>query len=254
MVTCSMLEQIITHEKPELIGWKPTFHPTGRAIELLANKTPDDDGRMLDAVILIGGVPYPALEEFGLKETRKSVKDGIFIKREKIEVSLQPRLALLPFGKASDILNGESTNSHYIETTIEKGAYDFLTGSGDEEIVTRGVTACLVTHKEFRHDSDVKDAVHKIQWVRHIVFRILSKLDPNHGLARDFGLSRAGEDKWKELASMLQRIHTGQLNWTDFGWQRHEDTVVKSLVDLWETGYRPTMPIIDPDDAYDPYP
>ena len=104
--------------------------------------------------------------------------------------------------------------------------------NNSEIIETLGVYSCLVTHSSY--GKSTKD--HKIERVRHILFRILTKLDQTNdtGLPRDFGSPRVGT-KWKEVLPVVGL--SGETDWEDlYGWPRHEDELIRKMVDVWAKG------------------
>ncbi len=244
MITCTLLEQIITSELQrtdrESPRWIKRYLPASVALDrLVAKDVPPDD--RIDAVILVGGVPYPALEKFGLRQAKEK---GLFRQRTNQVVEL----ALLPIGDEVDEMLDRHPEFEYVETSFKGGDYEFLTGDGTE-IPTRGVTACLVTHKDYLPTASA-DSRHKIQWVRHVLFRVLSRLDQGSttGLVEDFGPPNA-EGRWKEVWENLERMKQAKLDWSSYGWERHDDQVLRQLLDTWSDGYQqlPAVEIIDPD-------
>jgi TRAP-type uncharacterized transport system substrate-binding protein len=242
MITCTLLEEMLLRElrakgAPET-RWKPQFLPADVALETLAKGQGE-----LDAVILVGGVPFPALEKFAMDQ----VKQGLFNRTTSVA-----QLALLPFGPEADAaVDRDPDFRGYVKTTIQSGDYEFLTAEKGA-IATRGVTACLVTHRSYSADAKATEASrHRLLWVRHTLYRLLSNLDESSesGLIREFGMPQAG-DKWKDVSDSLRRIERGDLTWASFGWQRHEDPVLTKMVDLW-SGSTMTRPVgsflIDPD-------
>lgn len=242
MITCSLLEEMILRhlrakgEPPTC--WRPQYLSPDAALEELVKEESE-----LDAVILVGAVPFPALDKFGMQEVKKS--GGIFSK----SVRVAP-LALLPIGAEADALFDQNPEFRgYIKTSIRADEYEFLTGEKGE-IPTRGVTACLVTHKSYASDASAEELRKRLFWVRHILFRLLTSLDQgsDHGLNREFGVPEAG-DKWKEVWEHLSRMEGGELSWDSYGWKRHDDLVLRRMVDAWAGSYesRPATRIIDPD-------
>lgn len=241
MITCLMLEEIIKNSREWKSGgnrtWKPRYHPEDAALDMLAGTNPRD---RVDAVILVGGVPYPALKNYGVNW---AVKKGLF----KAGVESQPELALLPVGaEAQDILaNSEFGGYHKDQINVQD--YEFM-GQSAEVVDTVGVYSCLVTHSSYTPKSSEP---HKIEWVRHILFRILTKLDPtsDYGLPHDFGVPRAG-DKWKEvqpIAGLGSEAKYEEL----YGWPRHDDPILREMLDLWSQGSNsagggPSTSVVDP--------
>lgn len=241
MITCSLIEELVLRymrAKGEAASsWSPEFLSTDVALDRLVKEESD-----LDAVILVGGVPYPALDKFGIKEVKKS--GGLFVKTVKVAP-----LALLPIGDEADAIFDQNPQfKGYIKTTIKADEYEFLTGE-KKEIATRGVTACLVTHKSYTGEGS-DEARRRLLWVRHVLFRLLTNLDQgaDSGLNRDFGEPEAG-DKWREVWEHLSRMSAGELTWNSYGWKRHDDAVLQRMVDAWTSSYesRPVTRIIDPD-------
>jgi TRAP-type uncharacterized transport system substrate-binding protein len=242
MITCSILEEMMLRQQrakkqPES-RWKAHYMPADVALESLVKGQGE-----LDAVILVGGVPFPALEKFAMDQ----VKQGLFNRTTNVA-----QLSLLPFGPDADAAVDSDENFHgYVKTSIKSDDYEFLTGEKGE-IATRGVTACLVTHRSYAADAKASEASRqRLLWVRHILYRMLSNLDESSdsGLSRDFGTPQAG-DKWREVSETLRRIKKGELTWASFGWTRHDDPTLTKMVDLWSTSAqaRPTTDfLIDPD-------
>ncbi|MDF1752159.1 MAG: TAXI family TRAP transporter solute-binding subunit [Verrucomicrobiales bacterium] len=240
MITCLTMEDTITKSRAwQQNGnrtWKRRYHPTDAALDMLTGNNRTDK---IDAVILVGGIPYPALKNYGMNW---AVTKGLFKKG----LESKPQLALLPVGDearellcAHDHENGRhSRHLHnyvgcYLPDEINIQDYKFL-GDGNEKVDTIGVYSCLVTHSSYTDSS--KDS-HKIKWVRHILFRILTKLDPNtdYGLPTDFGVPRAG-DKWKEVKP-FPAMSSSEANWEDiYGWPRHDDKILRQMVDIWAEG------------------
>ncbi|MEO0447009.1 MAG: hypothetical protein AAF191_13130 [Verrucomicrobiota bacterium] len=252
MITCTLIEEMILEEMRRQgkrdMRWKPSFDSAGIALGRLVDKNVDPDLK-LDAVIFVGGVPYPALDKFSLTQVKEKAKRSIFSLGNLGGGGGAPDnsisdLALLPFGEEADRIVDRNPRFRYVKTAFSQDDYPFLAKS-NERVWTRGVTACLVTHRDYTTQS--KDS-HKILWVRHILYRILTKLDPGSkfGLADDFGEPQAG-DKW--LALFENRDQTGKMDWDSFGWKRHDDPVLQSMLNIWSTGSRPVTPgrIIDPD-------
>lgn len=235
MITATMLDESITTNWKQDWGpkrrWVPVQMGADAALAALIN---GGNNPQLDAVLLVGGVPYPSLEKYGLEKLRK----GLFGAQNK------PDLTLIPFGRADEVFDNMDEFKGYLPTEINANDYKFL-GESFPTVKTRGVTACLVTHKVYTTDS--KES-HKILWVRHVIYRLLSKLDPTTetGLPTDFGPPRAG-DMWKNVKPVQ--------NWDAYGWKRHEDPWLTKMVDAWAKDYgSPTSPvrIIDPlDDLID---
>ncbi len=228
MITCHMIQEIVAKSRAwKEAGnrtWQPTYHATSTALDMLVGKNATD---RVDAVILVGGVPYPALEQYGLDW---AIKKGLF----KAGVTEEPQLALLPVGpEVMDILS-QSEFGGYHPTTIDvTSGYKFL-GQNAQSVETVGVYACLVTHAAYKDDA--KRDGHKIDWVRHILFRVLTKLDPysDYGLPHDFGVPKAG-DKWKEVRAVDGL--TTEAKWEElYGWPRHDDEILRQMVDLWAKG------------------
>jgi len=92
MITSFLLEEIIRKarewQQAGYRSWRPRFDPTGAALEMLVDNNPQDT---VDAVILVGSVPYPALENYGINY---AVVKGLF----NAGVEPKPELALLPLG------------------------------------------------------------------------------------------------------------------------------------------------------------
>jgi len=242
MITCSLIEEMILREQrakgePES-RWKAHYMSADVALETLDKKQGE-----LDAVILVGGVPFPALEKFAMSQ----VKQGIFNRTTQVAP-----FSLLPFGpEAEAAVDRDPDFRGYVKTTIRSDDYEFLTGEKGE-IPTRGVTACLVTHRSYSSDAKASEAARlRLLWVRHVVYRMLSNLDESsdYGLIREFGMPQAGA-QWKEVSATLRRLDRGELNWASFGWSRHEDPTITKMIDLWSISpqSRPTGDfLIDPD-------
>jgi TRAP-type uncharacterized transport system substrate-binding protein len=240
MITCLMLEDTITRSRnwrqDGNLTWKRRYHPTDAALDMLVGNNTSD---RVDAVILVGGVPYPALKNFGMDW---AVTKGLF----KTGLAEKPQIALLPVGaEAKELLcpHDHESGRHighvhnyigcYVPDTINTQDYKFL-GEGGGQIETVGVYSCLVTHSSY--GASTRDT-HKIEWVRHVLFRILTKLDPNsdYGLPHDFGVPRAGE-KWKEVRP-FPGMSSSETNWEDiYGWARHDDKILRQMVDMWAAG------------------
>ena len=224
-------------EGEQTSSWRPQFIAADAALDELVKEDSD-----LDAVILVGAVPYPALDKFGMKEIKKS--GGLFTRTVKVAP-----LALLPIGEEADAIFDQNPDfKGYIKTSIKAEEYEFLTGEKGE-IPTRGVTACLVTHKAYGSESS-EEARKRLLWVRHVLFRLLTNLDQGSesGLNRDVGPPEAG-DKWQEIWEHLGRMGSGDLSWNSYGWQRHDDPILRKMVDAWSGSYdkRPVSKVIDPD-------
>lgn len=241
MITCLMIEEIVKSSREWQNNgnrtWKPRYHPESAALDMLVGNNPRD---RVDAVILVGGVPYPALKNFGIDY---AVKKGLF----RAGVEPKPELAMLPVGaEVQDILaNSEFGGYHADEINVQD--YEFM-GQSSEKIDTVGVYSCLVTHSSYTPDS--KTQSHKIEWVRHILFRILTKLEhhSDYGLPHDFGVPRAGE-KWKEVQPVAGL--GSETKYEDlYGWPRHADPILREMVDLWSQGggggNTPPTSVVDP--------
>lgn len=229
MITCTMIEEIITGSrswKTNGFGtWRRTYYPQDAALDMLLGKNPRGDS--VDAVILVGGVPYPALKNYGLNW---AVTKGLF----KSGVKSTPELALLPVGDEAQDLLGQSDFGGYHPTEIMMQDYEFMGDESAEMINTVGVYSCLVTHRAYTDESKQS---HKINWVRHILFRILTKLDPQgeFGLPHDFGPPKAG-NKWKEVGTPVAGLTT-ETKWEElYGWPRHEDPILRKMIDVWAKG------------------
>jgi len=254
-ITCTLLEEILLHHSAKEVTWNKRNFRTEYALELLSRpKSKNEGDDKLDAVILVGGVPFPPLEKFGLRRIKEEVtKDRLFGLTESTEVVEKEvgELRMVPFGEeATRIIRGNAENfGGYFPTEIEPNSYSFLTKNA-EPIQTLGITACLVTHSDYNEDAGEES--HKINWVRHIVKRMLMTLstDPNseYGLDPNFGVPRAGK-MWKEVSENLSVIHPDhdvwvnnpgeqpQVHWNDFGWQRHPDNKLITMVDIWMERY-----------------
>lgn len=241
MITCSLIEEMLLRQMrskgEQTSSWRPQFIAADAALDELVKEDSD-----LDAVILVGAVPYPALDKFGMKEIKKS--GGLFTRTVKVAP-----LALLPIGEEADAIFDQNPDfKGYIKTSIKADEYEFLTGEKGE-IPTRGVTACLVTHKAYGSESS-EEARKRLLWVRHVLFRLLTNLDQGSesGLNRDVGPPEAG-DKWQEIWEHLGRMGSGDLSWNSYGWQRHDDPILRKMVDAWSGSYdkRPVSKVIDPD-------
>ena len=232
-ITAGLLRRIISASVETSSG------PTATVEWNVSNKSDDDALRSLwvkddsnkkpelDAVLLVGATTNPALDRLFLEWSKsKTEKD-----------SQKLPLSLLPFGRADSILD-RFQGFHYPKTTISANEYPYLENEGD--VSTRGVTACLVS---FDSPSVTADDRQAMLWIRHIVKRILSKHDPSSktGLVRDFGSPQAGR-LWKQLRPPE--------DWSVFGWERHEDLIIRELIELWEAQNDP-MPLsrilLDPD-------
>jgi len=241
MITCSLIEDmILRHMKAKgepQVSWKPHYLPAEPALAKLVSGEEE-----LDAVILVGGVPYPALEKFAMNHVNAGFLKG--------NVSV-PQLTLLPFGKEADAaVESDPGFKGYVPTVIGANEYPFLAGE-DKEIATRGVTACLVTHKAYTADGKTVEGRQKLLWVRHVVLRMLSNLDQSSesGLTRQFGTPQGGT-QWKEVWGNLLNLETAAISWESYGWKRHDDPVLRQMVDTWAKRYetRPAASrVIDPD-------
>ncbi|MDF1811294.1 MAG: TAXI family TRAP transporter solute-binding subunit [Verrucomicrobiales bacterium] len=240
MITCMMLEDTMTRSRAWRTGnnrmWRKRYHPTDAALDMLVGNNKTDK---IDAVILVGGIPYPALKSFGMDW---AVKKGLF----KAGLEAKPQIALLPVGaEAKDLLcahdhDGGAGRRHshdfigcYLPDQINVSDYEFL-GDSKEVVETVGVYSCLVTHASYGKSTREP---HKIDWVRHILYRILTKLDPysDYGLPTDFGVPRAGT-KWKEVQA-VPNLGNSEAAWEDiYGWARHDDTMLRKMVDAWAAG------------------
>jgi TRAP-type uncharacterized transport system substrate-binding protein len=249
-VTCTLLEQILTQAPGGTGGkrWKPSYDGTEAALSRLVNK--EDDS--LDAVILVGGVPFPALEKFGVDHLKRTPTRNLF-KDLTSEPKIAPQMALLPFGETADqLMDGNLDFKGYLPAKIEVSNYTFLQ-TESAPVKTRSIMACLVTHAKY-NDAAGKEA-HKIQWVRHILYRVLNKMRPNSesGLVDDFGVPHAG-DKWKETARNLQRVNQkiDGMTWDSFGWKLHDDRVLREMLSTWGEGLPggSAPSLIDPDNPF----
>jgi len=249
-VTCTLLEQIITQAPGGTGGkrWKPSYDSTEAALSRLVDKEEDT----IDAVILVGGVPFPALEKFGVDYMKRTPTKNLF-RDLTSEPKIAPQMALLPFGETADQLMDSNLDFRgYLPSKIEVSNYSFLQ-TETAPVKTRSIMACLVTHAKY-NDTAGKEA-HKIQWVRHILYRVLSKMRPSseNGLTDDFGSPQAG-DKWKETARNLQRVNQkiDGMSWDSFGWRIHDDRVLQEMLRTWGEGLpggsSPTL--IDPDNPF----
>lgn len=246
MITCMMIEDTIINsrswrQKYGNRSWRPAYESTEAALDMLVRPGRDP----MDAVILVGGTPFPALRNFGMNwAIEKKLFSGADAKKT-------PQLALLPVGPearellcpedhAGGIQNFNQYNdasvSCYVPDEIPGNEYKFM---GDVKnppnIDTVGVYACLVTHSAYGKSTG-RDA-HKIDWVRHILYRILTKLDQysEYGLPHDFGIPRAGK-KWKEVKA-FPGMSSSEKNWEKiYGWPRHEDPIVRAMMDAWARG------------------
>jgi len=265
-VTCTLLEEIIA--RPGQKRWKPSFDDTETALRKLVgkDKTGKDlpGGPSLDAVILVGGVPFPPLVDFGVEHVKEKARNNLVRDLFSAE-QVVPQMALLEFGAEADALVEASEFEGYLPTEIDSEDYSFLQ---KEKVKTRAITACLVTHAKY-NDGAGKEA-HKIGWVRHILYHILYNLNPNTdtGLVDSYGQPLAGT-KWLETARMLRRIYMtpaeqeaelksgewtgGVVTWKSFGWELHGDVKKDGLQDIlngWgkQAPVAPSRkPIIDPD-------
>jgi len=115
----------------------------------------------LDAVILVGGVPYPALDKFGMEQIKQGT--GLFSKTSNVA-----QLSLLPVGEeANAAIDHNPDFQGYFKTTI-KADESRVPHRREGEIETRGVTACLVTHSSYSVDAKTEDNRKKLLWVRHV--------------------------------------------------------------------------------------
>lgn len=248
-VTCTLLEEMMAGASGVTGGkrWKPSYFDTDTALRKLTAK----EGDTLDAVIIVGGVPFPALDRFTL-ETVKEKKMKNLVRDLFVGDQVVPQLALLPFGsKADEVMNRSTEFKGYLPSKIETSEYPFLEKES-APISTRSIMAVLVTHAKYNPTAG-KEA-HKIAWVRHILYRTLSKLRPNttYGLVDDYGVPLAG-DKWKDAAANLQRINRRELTWEgSFGWPLHSDPLIQEMLQSWGTGLAGGSPtnVIDPDSQF----
>lgn len=257
-ITTTLIEQMLIADPSVEVNWIKRHYHTDHALDLLAqdrkNQPNNDD--QLDAVVFVGGVPYPPLQQFGLKRIKETVTKkrlfGLAETQEVVEKEVS-ELVLLPLGDEMDrvILQNSENFGGYFHTEIQPGTYSFIT-KNSEPVDTRGVTACLVTHAAY--DEQAGEESHKINWVRHIVKRMLLSLssDPNsrYGVNSHMGVPHA-KGMWKDVADNLSRIHEdhtglitwetrqerGQIHWNDFGWTRHPDAKLTEMVDLWIEHY-----------------
>lgn len=242
MLTCFMIEEIVKNSRnwPSGASWKPRFHSQGAALDLLLEKNPREP---IEAVVLVGGVPYPALKNYGINY---AVKKGLF----KAGVEPKPELALLSVGEEIQEILATSPFRGYHRDMISIGEYEFM-GDSNSSVDTVGVYSCLVTHDSYTSDS--KTQKHKIEWVRHILFRILTKLDPNteYGLPHDFGVPRVG-NKWRDVQPVPELANGKESSFEElYGWPRHTDPILRSMVDLWSQGggrggRGPSTNVVDP--------
>ncbi len=249
-VTCTLLEQILTQGPGGTGGktWKPAYESTDVALARLVNK----EESTLDAVILVGGVPFPALEKFHVDHMKRTPTRNLF-RDLTSEPKFTPQMALLPFGSAADkVIDANTEFRGYLPATIEASNYSFLEPESTP-VKTRSIMACLVTHAKY-NDTAGKEA-HKIQWVRHILYRVLSKMRPGSetGLVEDFGTPHAG-DKWQETARNLQKVNqkVDGLTWESFGWKLHDDRVLQEMLRTWGEGLPggASPNLIDPDNPF----
>jgi TRAP-type uncharacterized transport system substrate-binding protein len=244
MITCLMIEELVRNSREwknnSNRSWKPTFHPEDAALDLLTGANVRTGG--VDAVILVGGVPYPTLKNYGINT---AVKKGLF---KNTQVS-EPELALLPVGQEIQDILANADFKGYHKDQITVGEYEFMNAQSNEVVDTVGVYACLVSHNSYTDKSAQK---HKIVWVRHVLFRILTKLEPgsDYGLPSDFGIPKAG-DKWREVQPVAGLTSEAQYE-QYYGWPRHEDKLVRDMVDLWSKGQAtgvgggPSTSVVDP--------
>lgn len=249
MVTCTLLEEMMSRGVTGGKKWKPSYFDTDTALRRLTDKKEST----LDAVIIVGGVPFPALDRFTV-ETIKEKKMKNLVRDLFVGDQVVAQLALLPFGsKADDLMDKSSDFKGYLPTEIQTDDYPFL----DKEsapIKTRAIMACLVTHA--RYNPSAGKESHKILWVRHILYRVLSKLRANseYGLVEDYGVPLAG-NKWLDAATNLQNLNQGNngLSWQgSFGFPLHDDPLVQEMLRSWGQGLAggSTKTVIDPDSPF----
>lgn len=252
LVTCTLLEEMMTRSQGGTGGkkWKASYEDTDTALRRLTGK----QGEALDAVIIVGGVPFPALDRFSVNYI-KEAKMRNLVRDLFSGDQIVPHLALLPFGaKADEIIDRSTEFKGYLPTEILVQDYPFLS-TETAPIKTRAIMACLVTHAKYNPAAG-KEA-HKIAWVRHILYRVLSKMRTNskYGLVEDYGVPLAG-DKWMEAALHLQAINQGTngLSWQgSFGWPLHDDAILQEMLRSWGQGLAggsSTTNLIDPDSPF----
>jgi len=101
--------------------WHEEYEDSGTALERLI-----DPSSGLDAVILIGGVPFPALEKFSVevikKKTKSSLVTDLFTGNQ-----IVPQLALLEFGdKMGKVIDDSKMFRGYLPAAIRTDDYSFL--------------------------------------------------------------------------------------------------------------------------------
>ncbi len=254
MVTCTLLEQLIAEglaaSGARVSKWTPRYMPDDVALDVLVNGT-NDPSQKLDAVIFVGAVPYPALEKFGVNRITEKMSKNLFKQLIGPDDKVVADMALLPFGERVDELLDSRNNDFkgYLPVKIQPADYPFLQ-TESEPIATRGVTACLVTHAKYNEQAGAE--AHKIRWVRHILYRILSKLDETSttGLDPSYGTPLAGA-RWKEVSANLRQINSGDLRWSNFGWSLHTDAKLREMLSKWGgAAPGPAATYIDPDSPF----
>ena len=225
LIASLLMEQaIVPAMSPEPPGWKPTYYPDKIALDKLLLKHPDGDS--LDAMVMLSAVPNSVLQTAGNRSISGSTsgkEKNLF--SELFKTSESPSITFLPIGNLAQRVVTELKVKGFMRTMISHHDYDFI----GTDIETWGAPICLNTHAAYSEDS--RDN-HKIQWIRHIIYRILSNLDEKSGLPEGTH-SKGGTNQWKAVARNLREIHHGTVNWKDFGFERHPDPVLGSIIEEW---------------------
>ena len=270
MLTAALLEKVVQQSLDDAPGWTPTYFPDAIALGKLFAPVREGESPELDAVVLVGGVPIRALSSFPIKalsnynlyealfkdsdQNNPFPADPVSVPEPSLEEPQpQPResppptrkrslftrlfggtdkesnhLSLLPMGQDVVTALDNMNDSPFVRTGINPD--DYKHASVSSPIETIGVPICMVTHALY--SDDLPRESHRILWIRHIIYRILSQLDEEAGLVEGF-YPRAGTDQWKAVARNLRDLHEGTTKWDDFGWKRHPDPVLKSIIDEW---------------------
>jgi hypothetical protein len=239
MLTCALLEQMMIGSPGGTSRrWRTHYSPTDEALRTMVGKGKEPPGS-LDAVILYAETPERAEEELRrLVSVHSDLLDGVVPLSEN---QREAPLALLPFGEEADaIIDGNPDFRGYLPADLNTTEYGFIQAES-APVKTRSVVTCLVSHRKYTDDAGRES--HKIGWVRHVVYRVLGKLD-RYGLP---GESSAG-DQWKTTAQLLARINRGDdgLTWDTFGWPLHDDKLLREMLTAWRDTPRQDQSI-DPD-------
>ena len=283
MITCSLIEDMMIESR--LVDrnkrWRKHHYPAEEALDILI-----ENPEKLDAVVLVGAEPYPALTAIstrrGVQQMRVDQgmdpeppkpkrKRSLFSRlfggpkeeppppppppKRNGNARIKPiaKLDLLPFGNDADRVM-RSNKAGYLPVRLNQNEeYTFLSGSQDP-VDTWGVTACLVTHRSYG-PSELK-----MIWVNHVVNRILSKMHYDYGLVSEAGMPKAGVENWNSVWNNIDFMLNDSTDpdaWRSLGWEMHTDPTLRKSLGYWGTVSRgrssSLTKIIDPDDPYDPY-